>query len=69
MMLRGVCIRGAGCINGKSWEMGFDCDKKVGGYSGAGVQRSIVVGARVGDEVVECLAERMDAWATGLWGQ
>ena len=65
-MLRGVCIRGAGRVDGKAWEMGIDCEKKVGGYSGAGIQRAVVIRTRVSDEVVERLAERVAAGGTGL---
>ena len=43
-------------------------EKKVGGYSGAGVQRAVIIGTRVSDEVVERLAERAAARGTGLRG-
>ena len=65
-MLRGVCIRGTGCAEGEAREMGIDSEKKVGGYSGAGIQRAVVIRTRVSDAVVERLAERVAAGGTGL---
>ena len=64
-----MCIRGTGCVEGEAWEMGIDSEKKVGGYSGAGVQRAVIIGTRVSDEVVERLAERVAAGGTGLRGK
>ena len=68
-MLRGVCIWGAGCVAGEAWEMGVNGKENVGGYGGARVQRAVVVGARVGDGVSECLAERVATGGSSFWGQ
>ena len=55
-MPRGVCIWGARCIEGKTWQMGADSEEKAGGNGRARVQRAVIIREGSGSEGLKLTA-------------